>query len=95
MANYYCPYCSINYQLEAGTSNKKMVCKYCGDELLRVAFFKPLQIFALIFVMIFVTPLLIQIFIFFQKKNEPTQPRLSPIALRRISAVFSRSFEIK
>ena len=59
MTNYYCPFCSPRYQINQKGVNSKMVCGQCGEQLVKVALFRPVQIFALISIFAFVMPLLL------------------------------------
>ncbi len=72
---YFCPYCSLRYQIHKKRSDGVMVCEYCGDPLVKVQAIKPTQVFALIAAFAFIAPLLMTAFVFIQDLKRPQTQR--------------------
>ncbi len=62
MNRYYCPYCSINYQSLKKGRQLDILCKNCGDKLIKVPLVKGTQLFAIIIVLALISPLFIMLF---------------------------------
>tara|TARA_Y100001968_G_scaffold169355_1_gene155080 strand:+ start:72 stop:323 length:252 start_codon:yes stop_codon:yes gene_type:complete len=59
MTKYKCPYCSEKYNLHIKRKDGVMICGHCGDELLKIPFIRPVQIFGLISLIAFASPLIL------------------------------------
>ena len=62
MNRYYCPYCSINYQILKNDRRLDILCKNCGDRLIKVPLVKGTQLFAIIIILALISPLFIMLF---------------------------------
>ena len=71
MAKLYCPYCPPCYQIHKERSDGVLVCGQCGDPLVKKHALKFTQLFAIIAVVAFITPLLFTIFASIQDLNRP------------------------
>ena len=63
MSRYYCPFCSLQYQLYKKTSDGVLICGHCGDPLIKKNIVNTKRIVGVIVASAFFTPLLIM-FIF-------------------------------
>jgi len=60
-----------------------MVCGQCGDELHKIPFIKTTQIFSLIAVIAFISPLILMVFSLIDDLNRPQLKRYSPSMVMR------------
>ena len=70
MNRYYCPYCSKRYQFHKQGADGTMICGQCGDPLLLAPLIKVNQIFSLILVIAFISPMIVMIFFIFKQPNK-------------------------
>ena len=68
MNNYYCPYCNPKYQWAKKSSDGKLICGLCGDDLVKKPLIKINKIIAIIAALSFLLPLFYT-FIFLIKKQ--------------------------
>ena len=68
MPQFYCPFCSTEYDLPNVRDNSPLLCSICGEDLEKKRLFKLSQIAALIVAFSFITPLT---FAFFQILKGP------------------------
>ena len=74
MSSFYCPFCSSRYQFQKTRSDGVLICGQCGDPLIKKSFINSRQIFGLVALSAFLTPLLIMIIFIindFSKKKLP------------------------
>ena len=62
MNGFYCPFCSSRYQFHKTNSEGVLICGQCGDPLIKKPLVNLRQVFGLIAVLAFISPLLIMIF---------------------------------
>ncbi len=80
MTRYYCPYCPSKYQFHTKRADGILVCGLCGDPLIKLPLVKPVQIFAIIAALAFISPLIMLISILFESEtNAPRQQSASII----------------
>ena len=48
MVRYYCPFCGTKYQFQKKSTKGTLVCRFCGEDLLKKPFIRVNQIIALI-----------------------------------------------
>ncbi len=71
MNKYMCPYCDSQYQFHKKQSNNIIICGQCGEPLSKKPLITLTQIFALITVTSFITPLILMIFSYIKEINKP------------------------
>tara|TARA_Y100001968_G_scaffold281399_1_gene278630 strand:- start:52 stop:306 length:255 start_codon:yes stop_codon:yes gene_type:complete len=62
MSRYFCPFCSTRYQFKKTRSDGIFICGQCGDPLMKKPLINLRQIFGLLAVMAFLSPLIIMTF---------------------------------
>ena len=75
MSQYYCPFCSSQYQFHINRSDGVLICGQCGDPLIKKPLVNPRRFFGLFLVFAFLAPLVIMILILikdFDKDKIPT-----------------------
>ena len=81
MNNFYCPYCSIEFQFDKKGSDGNLVCVICGDPLIKKALIKPTRVIAAIAILSFIAPFIIIVSTLINNQKDPNQRELkSPIA---------------
>ncbi len=84
MTRYHCPYCSYRYQIHKQRADGMMICGSCGDPLVKVPLIRPIQVFALIAALAFLTPLIVMLLALLQEQKTPeSNGGLPPIAFLR------------
>ena len=71
MSRYYCPFCSPVFKSPQTIRDGVFICGQCGDPLVKKHALKFTQLFAIIAVVAFITPLLFTIFASIQDLNRP------------------------
>ncbi len=67
--NYYCRFCSLNYQIDKEVNKNDLVCSRCGDPLIKERILKPIQIIAALITAVFISPVVIMVIIFIEEVN--------------------------
>ena len=57
MSKYYCPYCNYKYKFKSMSNTDKLLCSFCGEEMIKKSFINIKQIISLTIVITFVLPL--------------------------------------
>ena len=70
MVRYHCPYCSPKYQFHKKSTEGKLICGLCGEDLLKKPFIRINQIIALVAASSLLLPLIYS-FIFFKTHIKP------------------------
>ena len=74
MVRYYCPYCNPKYQFQKQSSNDTLICRLCGEDLVKKPFIRLNQIIALVAASSLLLPLLyILIFLIKDQINPPNK----------------------
>ena len=82
MSQYHCPFCSSLYQLHKTRSDGILVCAHCGDPLIKKASISLRQIFGLVALSGFLTPLLIMILFIIKDFNKENPKSTSEAYVR-------------
>ena len=80
MSRYYCPFCSSRYQMHETRTDGVLICKQCGDPLMKKPLINSRKIIGLFASLAFLSPLLIKIIIAikdFTQEKKPTNSELS------------------
>tara|TARA_Y100001968_G_scaffold161662_1_gene147860 strand:- start:1423 stop:1683 length:261 start_codon:yes stop_codon:yes gene_type:complete len=62
MTRYYCPFCSIRYQIHKSSIDGVLICGQCGDPLIKKPLINFKKIIGFVATLAFLTPLIIMIF---------------------------------
>ena len=57
MKKYFCPYCNFKYYLNSINHKDKLLCRLCGEEMIKKSFFNIKQIISLLILLAFIMPL--------------------------------------
>ena len=74
MSRYYCPFCSYRYQFHKTNSDGVLICGQCGDPLIKKPLINTRQIFGLVVVLAFLSPLLIMVVLTVNDFNQEKLP---------------------